>query len=143
MFKGRKIDDIPLVESWRYYEQLLQQQDETISSGADIEAFRYGLGRFAKLLTRIILTTASHGVLDHPFYETPMFRSFPSGFTYQITHAYWPLSTKNGVSYECESWELEEERKKGRGFPIIMHELAIQKHEVTEIVIDVNELETG
>jgi hypothetical protein len=70
MFKGRKIDDIPLVESWRYYEQLLQQQDETISSGADIEAFRYGLGRFAKLLTRIILTTASHGVLDHPFYET-------------------------------------------------------------------------
>jgi hypothetical protein len=24
-----------------------------------------------------------------------------------------------------------------------MHELAIQKHEVTEIVIDVNELETG
>ncbi|KAF3400542.1 hypothetical protein DPV78_005808 [Talaromyces pinophilus] len=143
MFKERKIDDIPLVESWRYYEQLLQQQDEVISSGADIEAFRYGLDRFAKSLTRVTLTTASHGVLDNPFYETPMFRSFPTGFTYPITRACWPLPTKGRVPYGCDSWELEEERKRWRGFPIIMHELAIQKHGITEFVIDVNELETG
>lgn len=142
-FKGRKIDAIPLVESWRYYEQLLQQQDKVISSGADVEAFRYGLDRFAKSLTKVILTTASHGVLDNPFYETPMFRSFPSGFTYPITRACWPLPATGRASYECDSWELEEERRRWRGFPIIMHELAIQKHEVTEFVIDVNELETG
>lgn len=144
MFKGRKIDDIPLIESWRYYEQLLKQQDEVISSGADIEAFRYGLDRFAKSLTRVTLTAASHGVLDNPFYETPMFRALPSGFTYPITRACWPLcAEKTKLPHECDSWDLEEERKKWRGFPIIMHELATQKHDVTEFIIDVNELLTG
>lgn len=30
MFTGKKIDDIPLIQSWRYYEQLLKQQDKVI-----------------------------------------------------------------------------------------------------------------
>lgn len=91
-------------------------------------------------LTRVTLTTANHGVLDNPFYETPIFRAFPSGFTYPINHACWPLRAERGmIPYECGSWELEEERKKWRGFPIII----TQKHDVTDFIIDVNELLTG
>lgn len=134
--------DLPLEESWSYYQQLLQQQYDVLITGADIEAFRYGLERFISL-ERVTLTAAAHGVIDTPMYETPMIRSFPRGFNYPITHA-WPLPNSVRVRhYSVQPWDSEEERSKWRGFGIIMSELAKQKHSVSEFIIHVNELETG
>ena len=146
----RGIEDLPLEESWNYYEKLLQQQDNVIASEADGQAFQYGLKRF-RSLKRVTLTGATHGALDNPLYETPMIRAFPRGFNYPLPFAYWPLGPKglelytsgSGHPYECAPWDLEEERNKWRGFSIIMHELANQKHNVSEFLIDVNEIETG
>lgn len=120
-----------------------------LASDADVEAFRYGLGRFPSL-KRITLTAATHGVLNNPMYNTPMIRRFPAGFRYPVDCARWPLRVEETslVPYECLPWDIETEKAKWRGFSIITRELAryiqaFQACSVPEFVIDVDELETG
>ena len=67
---------LPLLDSLDYYEELLREQDEVLSSSDDIEAFRYGLERFSAL-RKVTITPCAHGVLFTPLCETPMIRSFP------------------------------------------------------------------
>lgn len=73
--------EMPLIESWAYYQQLVRQQDEILQSGADIAALAYALSRFPSL-RRVTITPAAHGFLFNPLYATPMIREFPVGFNY-------------------------------------------------------------
>ncbi|KAJ9320821.1 CAZyme family GH18 [Paecilomyces variotii] len=152
----RRHPDLPIEESWAYYQQLLQQQQDVLASEADVEAFRYGLQRFPAL-RRIVITPAAHGILDHPLYETPMIRAFPPGLNYPILHAYprlddfdysnlhiWPLPEKGLIPYIVPPWNQEGERLKWRAFCLLTRELAeIRDHEILELVIDPHILETG
>jgi hypothetical protein len=144
--KHRKVTkrdpDLSFSESWDYYQKLLEQQAEVLASGADADALRYALERFPSL-RRIIITPAAYGKLDTPLYEMPVIRSFPEGFNYPIPHS-WPFHDLGVGPYVVPPWNDETAKKQWRGFCIVTNELAKQKgHHVSELVIDVKELDTG
>ncbi|CAD6440489.1 a29442a7-0189-467e-acc5-9ad5d1ee8f85 [Sclerotinia trifoliorum] len=129
---------LPFSESWSYYETLLEQQEEVLRSGADINALTYVLERFQSL-RRITITLAAHGSLDRPLYETPMIKSFPKGFNYPIP-CDWPSSGPFGL-YILPPWTA---KKQWRGVCIITNILAgWNDHHTSELIIDVGGLETG
>jgi hypothetical protein len=134
---------LPLGESWSYYQQLLLQQQEVLAFGDDVDALQYGLERFP-MLKRITITPAAHGILFQPLYETPMIRAFPSGFNYPIPRG-WPTPARGGQPYWLGPWDDESEKGKWRGFHIVTRELADarQAHSVSELIINVNYLNTG
>lgn len=112
---------VPTVESWKHYQQLLRQQEEVISTGADADALRYGLSRFPAL-RRLAITPAAHGSLFAPLYETPMIRAFPEGFMYPVSCAWPGLDDSRG--YETMlPWD-DDEREKWRGVCIVLREFA-------------------
>ncbi|KAF7536708.1 hypothetical protein G7054_g4295 [Neopestalotiopsis clavispora] len=135
---------LPRRDSWRYFRQLLQQQDDVIKTEADAKALRYGLERFTSL-RRVTITPVAHGVLYEPLYETPMIRAFPCGFNYPIPCS-WALY-KRGRPYSLQSWDKdnEEQSDKGRwrGFSVASGELSTFGQRVKELVIDVAHLTTG
>lgn len=146
---------LPVTESWAYYQELLQQQRHVILSDADADAFAYGLQRFPSL-RRITVTPATHGFTFCPLYETPMIRAFPYGFNYPIPRGWSaaedlePLPRPNPWVEEAgiSSGEVEAEKKKWRGFSIVTRLLAQQarcqsQHRIPEFVIDVHQLDTG
>lgn len=135
--KGNPIGDIarekqleaqlPYKASWAYYQKLIQQQDEVLASGADIDAFLYGLDR-SPSLTRITITPAAHGFPFSPLYQTPMIRRFPYGFNYLIPRNTWP--TIKHVEPEAHPWNDagpgdEEMKNQWRGFRVITRILAV------------------
>lgn len=134
--------ELPRRNSWRYYRQLLQQQEHVITTEADIEAFRYGLEHFTSL-QRVTITPTAHGVLYEPLYETPMIRAFPRGFNYPIPCS-WPLY-EIGRPYTLQSWDNDDESDKSRwrGFSIATGELTTFGQRVKDLVIDVAHLTTG
>lgn len=137
-----RVKDMQFSESWDYYRTLLEQQEEVLRSGADAEALKYVLGRFSSL-RRITITPTAHGKLDKTLYNTPMIRSFPLGFNYPIPLS-WPLSDARAVPYRLPPWNDEVAREQWRGFSIVLRELAHQEnHQVSTLVVDVKELETG
>lgn len=133
---------LPWRDSWRYFQQLLQQQEDVMKTGADAEAFRYGLERFTSL-QRVTITPVAHGVLYEPLYETPMIRAFPRGFNYPIPCS-WPLY-EIGLPYFLQPWDNDDESDKSRwrGFSIASGELSTFGQRVKELVIDVAHLTTG
>ncbi|KAM0174026.1 hypothetical protein ACHAPF_006368 [Botrytis cinerea] len=132
---------LPFSESWNYYETLLEQQEEVLESGADIDALKYVLERFQSL-QKITITPAAHGSLDRPLYETPMIKSFPKGFNYPIPRG-WPSSGPLEI-YILPPWNDKTAKKQWRGFCIITNVLAGRNdHHILELIIDVRELETG
>jgi hypothetical protein len=140
--RTQQIDaQLPLNVSWNYYQQLLRQQEDVLESGADIDALRHGLDRFPSL-RRITITPAAHGFLFTPLYETPMIRAFPYGFNYPIPRG-WPTPDLGEVPYEAPPWDDEAEKRKWRGFSIVTRELAKQDHHISELILDVNQLNTG
>lgn len=141
----RLATQISLVDSWQYYQQLLQEQRGVLESNADAEAFEYGLQRFPAL-RRVTVTPAAHGWLFRPLYETPMIRSFPPSFNYPIPRS-WPLE-----AVTQKPWEItpEDEKNTWRGFRFATRMLAAATANwerpstgVTELVVDVNQLLTG
>lgn len=138
---------LPLQMSWKYYKELLQQQEQVLASEADIEALRYGLQRFPSL-RRITITPAAHGWLFSPLYETPMIRAFPYGFNYAIPRG-WPTRDIGYGQPVPTPWnedgdsQTEAEKNKWRGFRIVTRVLAEQEHHISELVLDVNGLNTG
>ncbi|KAK3295296.1 uncharacterized protein B0H64DRAFT_394790 [Chaetomium fimeti] len=132
-----------LEESWAHYQVLLRQQDEVIHSGADAEAFRYGLERFTSL-KRVTVTPFAHGFWLTPLYETPMIRAFPRGFNYPIPRT-WPVNDKaeRPVAHRWNEMS-EDEKDRWRGFRIVTRELAkAERCGVSELFIDVNHLLSG
>ncbi|KAL4862530.1 hypothetical protein BDV12DRAFT_178729, partial [Aspergillus spectabilis] len=127
---------------WQYYQNILQQQEDVIVFNKDAEALAYGLRRFPAL-TRITLTPAAHGWIWAPLYETPMIRAFPKGFNYPIPRG-WPNGRYAGEKPIAKPWEDSGVRAEYRGFGIITRALAeCAEHHISELVIDVNSLETG
>lgn len=126
-----------------HYQVLLRQQDEVIHSGADAEAFQYGLERFTSL-KRVAITPFTHGLWLTPLYETPMIRAFPRGFSYPIPRT-WGLSIWHRGPVEHRWNQMTEDGKdRWRGFRIATRELAEAEHcGVSELVIDVNHHPSG
>ncbi|GKT56023.1 hypothetical protein ColTof3_03362 [Colletotrichum tofieldiae] len=69
---------LPLDIACVYYQGLLEQQEQVLSTSADVAAFEWALekGRFPNL-KRITLTPAAHGILFKPLYPTPAIRALP------------------------------------------------------------------
>ena len=132
---------LPLKTSFQYYQNLLQQQEEVRFRQADRDTFIYGLKRFPAL-RRVTITPAAHGWIFAPLYETPMIRAFPRGFNYPIPRG-WPTSGDAEQPHYGHPWEDEAEKLKWRGFRIVLHELASQEHNVSELLLDTNYLPTG
>lgn len=141
---------MPYHASWAYYQDLVRQQDEVIASGADEEAFRYGLRRFSSLRT-VTVTPAAHGMLFSPLYMTPMIRAFPFGFNYPLPRG-WPARDQIEPALDAAPWVNEENeawarqvRANWRGFLLVAHALAQERHhhQVSEFLIDSNQLQTG
>lgn len=125
--------------SWKFYQQLLQQQKSVLESDDDVKAFRYGLQRFPRL-RRVKITPVAHGVLDIPLYETPMIRSFLPKFNYPIPYTWPPYDSKSQASYKVQPWNPEE-KMKWRGFCVITNELSkMPNHTVSEFVVDAHTL---
>jgi hypothetical protein len=136
--------------SWAYYQDLVRQQDEIIASGADKEAFLYGLQRFPSLQT-ITITPAVHGMLFSPLYKTPMIQAFPFGFNYPLPRG-WPTRNEVEPPFNAAPWVDEENedwagqvRANWRGFLLIARALAQERrhHHISEFLIDSNQLQTG
>ncbi|KAK2877264.1 hypothetical protein FQN49_001288 [Arthroderma sp. PD_2] len=137
--------DLPLRQSWIYYKGLLETQKVALRSGADIKAFKFGLKQFPAL-KKITTTSAAHGWLFSPLYETPMIRDFPRGFNYPIPRGL-PFSYHQDIPLKpgARSFKAEKIRKdQWRGFQTATRLLALgQDHHVSELVVDVNQLRNG
>lgn len=131
--------ELPLEESWAFYQILLRQQEDVIASGADADALRYGLQRFPAL-RKVTVTPATHGWLFAPLYETPMIRAFPYGFNCPIPRA-WPYAVEIERHLQVAPWENEKTR--WRGFNLVTKILAEGRHNVLEYEIDGHHLGTG
>ncbi|KAJ5975149.1 hypothetical protein N7481_008856 [Penicillium waksmanii] len=131
----------PLRICWQYYQNIHMQQSDTMKLKRDEEAFIYGLKQFPSL-KRVTITTATHGHLYEPLYETPMIRAFPYGLNYPIPRG-WP-GGRGEISYTpAESWEEmnEAEKEQWHGFRMITRVLAQEKSpSLLELVIDTNRL---
>ncbi|KAJ4158136.1 uncharacterized protein LMH87_008675 [Akanthomyces muscarius] len=131
------------------YQKLYKEQVKTAEVDADIEALRYGIGRFPAL-KRITITPAAHGALYSPRYHTPTIRSLPFGLNYVLPRG-WPYRDGNFVHYTpawprapMQSLAAEEHRMLWRGVVSILQVLAQQPHLVPpELVFDVHGLNTG
>lgn len=134
-----------LAESWAYYRELLEQQDQVLASGADTAALEHALRRFPRL-RRVTITPAAHGFLYLPRYPTPMIRSLPPGFTYPIPRG-WPTAEDGQPDPEVAPWDAADERTKDqwRGFRVVTRTLAEMgsEHSVSELVIKTHQLNTG
>ncbi|GKT82304.1 hypothetical protein Ct61P_00154 [Colletotrichum tofieldiae] len=117
---------LPLDIACVYYQGLLEQQEQVLSTSADVAAFEWALekGRFPNL-KRITLTPAAHGILFKPLYPTPAIRALPYGFNYPLPPG-WPASRdEEGAGYK--RWEREEDKDKWRGFRLVVRILAQQR----------------
>lgn len=128
---------------WQHYQNLLQQQEDVLFMGPNVDALIYGLKRFPAL-RRMTITPAAHGWIFAPLYETPMIRALPKGFNYPIPRG-WP--TGDGETRpEIYAWgsSSEAEKNKWRGFRVVMRVLAQHEedHHIMELRIDVNGLYT-
>ncbi|KAF3480711.1 uncharacterized protein GIQ15_06058 [Arthroderma uncinatum] len=138
--------ELPLRESWEYYQGLVRVQKAVLASGADISAFRYGLEQFPAL-KRVTLTPVAHGWLFAPLYKTPMIQDFPYGFNYPIPRG-WPILSRGEKSMEACPWGVssgETQKNQWRGFRAVTRALAQQAHHhhVLEFSVEVNQLFTG
>ncbi|KAF3392325.1 hypothetical protein DPV78_010526, partial [Talaromyces pinophilus] len=121
---------LSLKDSWEFYLQLLEQQDGVISSHADTLSFANELEKFP-CLKRITLAHGAHGLLNNPCYAS-IVRSHMPGCPLQIDFQIPPIMGQ------------EDDKKKWRGFGIILRQLAKQEHyNITEFVMDTKELKTG
>lgn len=118
---------LPLTQCWTLFCQLLRQQEEVLSSGADVQALQeYGLsGRYFPSLKRITVTATAHGLLFNPRYETPMIRAFPYGFNYPIPMS-WPGIHPDAPEPVMQAWDslTEFEKNTWRGFRVVTQSLA-------------------
>ncbi|KAJ5626175.1 hypothetical protein N7510_002484 [Penicillium lagena] len=133
----------PLKKNWEYYQDLLRQQEDVLVAKSDEDTFLYGLKQFPAL-KRVTITPAAHGHLFAPLYPTPMIRALPKGFNYPIPRG-WPITGEGRDPPLAYPWqELNEAHKeKYRGFRIVTRVLAKEEHNVSELILNANQLATG
>ena len=140
---------LPIQKSWVHFRKWRREQQDVISSGADVAALRHGLARFPALRT-ITITPAVHGYnITFPLYDTPTIRSFPPGFNYPLPRG-WPTTGEAESVIHMPPWAnedggREDERDKWRGFRIVLRELAqhADAHRVSDLILDSHQLDTG
>ncbi|CAH0044879.1 unnamed protein product [Clonostachys solani] len=139
----RAKNEMPIVHSVRYYRELCDQQEEIISTGGDIRAFRIALDRFPNL-RKVTITPACHGFLFTPLYETPMIRDFPKGFNYPIPRS-WPSYVGKAGYLNANRWPGFHEASKitWNGVRVALKDLATRDNRVTELEINVHGLDHG
>jgi len=142
--RQKQVDaQMPLEESWNYYQRLLQQQNEVLASRSDEKAFVYGIDRFPAL-RRVVVTPAAHGWLFCPLYGTPTIRSLPYGFNYPIPRG-WPTAGFAEVTQYPIPWSRAPEvyKEQWHGARIVLRILAHSNHNVSELSFDTMSLVTG
>ncbi|GCB26443.1 hypothetical protein AAWM_09328 [Aspergillus awamori] len=132
-----------LKESFDLYEKLSREEEENIRTNADKEAFEYGLKQFPAL-KRVTITPVTHARAFYPLYQTPMIRTFPPGFNYPVPRR-WPTHKENHPALSLWTDLHEHWKDRWRGFRAALHLLARDRehHKVSELVFDVNQLDTG
>ncbi|KAF3397950.1 hypothetical protein F1880_005795 [Penicillium rolfsii] len=135
---------MPLEDCWKYYSQVLNDQQAVIEARDDEKAFIYGLKRFPQL-RRVTVTPAAHGHIFNPLYQTPTIRAFPYGFNYPIPRG-WHVSPREGLAVNPLVWSeaTEEYKELWRGARITLRVLStIEDHTVSELSFDSKRLATG
>jgi hypothetical protein len=152
---------LPIRQCYEHYVKLKEQQDKVLKSGADKDAFVYGLSRFPKL-TKVAVTPAAHGWLFCPLYETPFIRALPYGFNYPIPRG-WPTAWPMSPEYPTPvSWTLDNAKKVRRllgspenrtayeaykelwrGVRSVLKSLSQCDHHVSEVRFDSDRLNVG
>ncbi|CAG8098103.1 unnamed protein product [Penicillium olsonii] len=134
----------PLTTCWQFYQYLIRQQEYVLAFRCDEEAFIHGLKQFPAL-TKVTVTSAAHGFLFNPLYQTPMIRSLPEGLYYPMPRG-WPIPHSN-QAFEVWSlpWKRLDERQKEQfhGFRIVTRALAEQKNNLVEFSAESRLLRTG
>lgn len=120
------------------YQRLYAEQEEIISQGQDMDAFRMGLSAFTNLQRLTVTSEVYRPTYPNQRYITPLVRSFPVGFIYPLP---WPgeYTSAQADSLLAEGpWE--DIRSHWRGLCIVCEELAaVSLHtKIPELVIDVN-----
>ncbi|KAH8696278.1 hypothetical protein BGW36DRAFT_342962 [Talaromyces proteolyticus] len=136
---------ISVKEAWTYYQTLFQQQKTVLTSGADVSALHYALERFPSL-RRVTITPATHGVLFHPLYQTPMIRNFPRELNYPIRYGWLAPKTPISGPEAPPSGDLDDaSMDPWHGFRMVTQILAKMRdhHHVTELVLDAVGLLSG
>ncbi|KAJ5814285.1 uncharacterized protein N7503_001035 [Penicillium pulvis] len=135
---------MPLKDCWKYYSQVLNDQQSVIESRDDEKAFIYGLEQFPQL-RRVTITPAAHGRTFSPLYRTPTIRAFPYGFNYPIPRG-WHICSAEGIALDPLPWsEAKEEYKElWRGARIALRVLStIEDHNISELCFNSKRLATG
>ncbi|KAF5981854.1 hypothetical protein FCOIX_3993 [Fusarium coicis] len=132
-------------DSFKYYTLLEHQPRAMIEPGTDEDMFRYTLRRLPNL-KRVVVTPAAHGYLFEPLYKTPMIRSFPYGFIYHVPRE-WPTPLPRNEWAFAMPWfgddAVEEDKSLYHGFQVITKVLAEENHNVTGLVLDDHQINTG
>ncbi|KAF6785551.1 hypothetical protein CSOJ01_15574 [Colletotrichum sojae] len=134
---------LPLSVAYAHYVELLAQQEQVLSTAADLTAFDWALenNRFPNL-NKINLTPAAHGILFKPLYPTPAFRALPYGFNYPLPRG-WPAGQQDDRS-PYEDWDHDGSKHKWRGFLHVPSSLARQgSTRLQELILDGNQVWSG
>ncbi|KAF9875763.1 hypothetical protein CkaCkLH20_06695 [Colletotrichum karsti] len=134
---------LPLEVAYAHYQDLLAQQDQVLSTSADVAAFEWALekDRFPNL-KRITLTPAAHGILFKPLYPTPAIRALPYGFNCPLPRG-WPAGQAENRE-PVGDWDGEDYKSNWRGFRRIISILARQETtKIPELVFDGNQVWSG
>jgi hypothetical protein len=136
-------NEMPISQSIRYYKELCDEQEDIISAGEDIRAFRTALYRFPNL-KKVTVTPVCHGFLFTPLYETPMIRDFPKGFNYPIPRS-WPSYVGRAGYLNVNRWPSFHEASKvtWNAVRVVLKDLALHQNRVTELEINVHGLDYG
>uniref|UniRef100_A0A8H7TTD1 F-box domain-containing protein n=1 Tax=Bionectria ochroleuca TaxID=29856 RepID=A0A8H7TTD1_BIOOC len=136
-------DNLWEMRSISYYKELCDEQEDIISAGEDIRAFRTALYRFPNL-KKVTVTPVCHGFLFTPLYETPMIRDFPKGFNYPIPRS-WPSYVGRAGYLNVNRWPSFHEASKvtWNAVRVVLKDLALHQNRVTELEINVHGLDYG
>ncbi|OBR10472.1 hypothetical protein CH63R_06164 [Colletotrichum higginsianum IMI 349063] len=141
---SRQLDaQLPLHVSYAHYQELLDQQDQVLSTSADVAAFEWAVenDRFPNM-KRITLTPAAHGILFKPLYLTPAIRALPHGFNYPLPRG-WP-APEDGCRIGYAEWDREESKDFWRGFRHVVRIAARQgSTKIQELIFDGNQINSG
>ncbi|KAH0432157.1 hypothetical protein CcaCcLH18_06655 [Colletotrichum camelliae] len=149
---------MPLQDAYAHYLKLLDEQEQVLSTSADVAALEWALGndRFPDL-ERVTVTPAAHGMLFNPLYPTPAIRALPYGFIYPLPRG-WPTPLDGEEFYE---WNWEDKiiktspmehptetymvvKDKWRGFRHVVRILAQPTSTtIKELIFDGNQINTG
>ncbi|KAF4502325.1 hypothetical protein FAGAP_1437 [Fusarium agapanthi] len=108
--------------------------------------FARGCKSSMKAAKDLVVTPAAHGFLFEPLNRTPMIKSFPYGFIYPVPRG-WPTPLPRNQWELAMPWvgddAVEENKDLYHGFRIVTKVLAEEERNVTELMFDAHQLNTG